>query len=75
MNKWIKRFLDLACIILAFSAFMDLLEWFLLGAFIPSWTISVMSLLWVGLIQVLKNVWLRSKDKNNDILAPKGSSE
>lgn len=53
INK-IKKFINLACIGLLSSVIMDTFLWFTHKYYIPCWTIGVISLSVIMLLQVLK---------------------
>ena len=54
MKKWIKRTIDVGCIGLASSVFMDSVLWVTGRHWIPCWTMAAMSLGMILLLQVVK---------------------
>jgi len=54
--KIVKRALDVACLGLSTSVFLDSLLWVKTSYMIPCWTMAVVSGGFIALIQVLKGV-------------------
>jgi hypothetical protein len=62
--KEVKSLLDVACIILAFSAFIDSALWLTIAYTIPCWTITAMCIGVIMLIQVIKKEMASETVKN-----------
>lgn len=62
--KGAKPLLDIVCIILAFSAFMDSVLWLTTAYTVPCWTITAMCIGVIMLLQVIKKEIISETVKN-----------
>jgi len=56
LKKLFSLFLNIYSIILLISAIMDTHLWFSIQYHVPSWTISVISLMMIVIIQILRKM-------------------